>query len=123
MSDMTDREWLAGLKYGDEVMMTCGGREDRPVLTMVEHATKLHVIVAGRKFRRSTGSEVTDDIWGARWIERPDPDRLAACAARAEREQLTRRLARRLTLDPLPLDTLRAMWALATEADAEEARS
>lgn len=120
MSGPDEREWRAGLKAGDEVMISVGGARGRLVVAQVERATKLHVVIDGAKFRRSTGGQVGDHGWRVQRLLRPDPERLAAqLAAQAEqveRDRLGLRIRGRLAV--LPLDTLRAMWALADDTEA-----
>lgn len=61
---MTEREWLDGLKAGDDVYLA-----ER--IHTVSHATNTQVVVAGYKFRRRDGRQIGGDGWHRLWLEQP----------------------------------------------------
>lgn len=61
---MTDSEWLASLKVGDEVMAPGKYYRDPDSMAEVEGASKLYLVVRGEKFHRKDGRAVgTDKRW------------------------------------------------------------
>lgn len=57
---MTDTEWLAGLKVGDEVAVPSHHPGGRATVAKVQRETDASLWVCGRRFRRSDGYSVGD---------------------------------------------------------------
>jgi len=75
---VTHTEWLASLQVGDRVYVDC----PNPRVELVERATKLHVVVNDRKYRRSTGHPVFRDRWVNEVLRDPSTARAPALNGR-----------------------------------------
>jgi hypothetical protein len=109
---MTDREWLDGLKAGDEVAIPYGFR---PLwgFKKIERLTKTQIIlVGGGRFRRKGGRSVAGGLWDGATIYRPnqemrDSNRQARLANRM----------REVKWHILPVDVLTAVAVILDEHD------
>lgn len=84
---MTEREWLDGLKAGDEVNLR-GSFERVGCIASVERVTATQIVLAGRggRYRRKNGRLVGGTGWGVPSIHEATPEvRAKVWRANAER--------------------------------------
>jgi hypothetical protein len=101
---MSDHEWLASLKAGDEVLA-----DDRwhPTIDTVERVTATQIIAGNRRFRKSDGYALGRDSWSRvriRPVTQKDRDRFEEAHLRAA-------ITRHLEKGKPTLAELRAMHA------------
>ena len=116
---MTLKEWLAGLKMGDTVVLAgCGYRGEEIRLCRVDHATKTLVqLNGGGRYRRKDGSPVgvAADPWSVRLFIRPPEE---GDTERVRRQRNLRRLKDTQWQD-LTDDTLASVCAILDKAKKE----
>ncbi len=74
-----DNDWLANLKVGDEVIVSCGWGDGRS--KKVGRITATQIVVGGYRYRRSSGAECGRDSRGH--IHQPTQERLDRIAHRS----------------------------------------
>jgi len=74
--------WIENLKVGDKVLANGN-------LLPVERVNKMHVTVAGAKYRKKSGYSANDSLW---YISEATPDRIAEIAEKEVRGKLLREI-------------------------------
>lgn len=114
--------WIEELSPGDEVVLSCrsvSGPSER--VEVVEKVLKNHIVVRGRKFRKSTGVEVGSDSYSfvIGVLHEGTPEKIASVRRNIRRFNSFRRL-QNLVESAISDDKLaRIMAILAEEQEAE----
>jgi hypothetical protein len=109
-----DREWLDGLKEGDEVVLV--SHHARRRIARVARVTKTQIVVGavGMKFRRQDGRMVGGDAWTRSRISKPTPE----LRARVEEEERHSRALYAISVADfakMPLERLERIVAIIRE--------
>lgn len=99
-----NKEWLAGLSVGDEVLVHNSMYRS---IRKVSRITPTQIVVGLTKFRRHSGSQVGGSVWNGLQIRQvTDADREAA-----ERAKIVAAVSAVLTDNNSPISLLRAISA------------
>lgn len=118
MTESERKEWLAGLKVGDEVVI-CGRRYDEPVIDRIERLTNTQIVLVkdSQRFRRADGNGIGS--YGA--FSYPRLHRVEAsdrnAVTRRELSAYIRMIERKKDL--LPIDKVRKLLAVLKELEQE----
>ncbi len=70
----TEKNWLASLKAGDEVIAHGSGFAGKAKIATVDRVTPTQIVVDGVRFRRTSGQQVTKDAWHWSYLEILTPE-------------------------------------------------
>lgn len=109
---MERKEWLDGLKTGDEVVMKRGGTWPTPdTIERVTHHTKTQIVLGRRRFGRKDGMEM-GQTFRQHWIEEATPERRKQMEDEHRRREHIAFLRYRVEWSALDDETLAAVVAL-----------